>query len=475
MIDRREFLRLSAAGAALGLGVACSPSSPQQDRRKAADFALEAIESDIDLGGRTVRTWAYGNQVPGKEIRLRKGERLRAEVANKLPTDTTIHWHGIALRNDMDGVPVLTQPPILSGQQFVYDFVVPDAGTYFYHSHVGTQLDRGLYGALIVEDPDERADYDDELIVMLDDWIDGTGTNPDQVLTDLKKSGMDDMPMMGQDAGVTPTSPLGADGGDVKVYPYYLVNGRVNADPQVVNYRAGQRVRLRIINAGSDTAFRVGVANTPLTVTHTDGYPVVARQTNSVIIGMGERVDATITIGSSVPLIAAAEGKNGYAQLNIRVEGARSRVNVANFVAALRNSTTLDTAQLPASPGVRLAQRDPDHTIDLRLAGPVNGYNWPITGKLYNPPNDGYPVAPGQRLRIRYINESMMFHPMHLHGHTFQVKGPGGSATRKDTVLVPPMQTVETIFDTNNAGRWLIHCHNTYHLESGMATFIYYT
>ena len=121
----------------------------------------------------------------------------------------------------------------------------------------------------------------------------------------------------------------------------------------------------------------------------------------------------------------------------------------------------------------------PAQIIDMRLAGPVNGYNWTINGKLYDPPNDGYAVTRGQRVRIRFINESKMFHPMHLHGHTFQVMGPDGGndprpLARKDTVLVAPLHTVEIDFDTDNPGRWITHCHNTYHLEAGMATFIEY-
>ena len=113
--------------------------------------------------------------------------------------------------------------------------------------------------------------------------------------------------------------------------------------------------------------------------------------------------------------------------------------------------------------------RDPSETLELRLAGPVNGYNWTIDGKLYDPPNNGLGVTSGQRVRIRYINESKMFHPMHLHGVTSQVLRRNGPAARKDTVLVPPLATVEIDFDTDNPGRWITHCHNTYHLESGMA------
>ena len=112
--------------------------------------------------------------------------------------------------------------------------------------------------------------------------------------------------------------------------------------------------------------------------------------------------------------------------------------------------------------------------IEARLSGPVNGYTWPINGKLYDPPRDGIPVKANQRVRVRLINESMMFHPIHLHGHTFQVMRPDGVRARKDTVLVPPKQTVEVDFDTDNPGKWITHCHNTYHLEAGMGTFITY-
>ena len=442
--------------------------------RKAVDVALTAGETDLRVGGLQWRTWAYDGQVPAREIRLRKGQTLRAAVTNNLPADTSVHWHGLAIPNPMDGVPPLTQQPIAAGQRFTYEFVVPDSGTYWFHSHVGTQLDRGLYGPLIIEDPDERADYDDELALVLDDWIDGTGTNPDKVFEQLQKTGMPSMGPMGGDAGVTPTTPLGDDGGDV-TYPYYLINGRIPGDPQTVDYRAGQRVRLRIINAGSDTAFRVGVPNTKMTVTHTDGFPVIARDTDSVVLGMGERVDATVTVNSSVPVIAAAERKDGYAQLNLRANGTPSNVNVEQFVTTLRNSQPLDTATLSAAPEVQLPQRKPDQTFDLRLAGPVPPYTWTINGQVYDPTKDGLPVKPGQRVQVRYINESKMFHPMHLHGHTFQVMSNGRPMARKDTVLVPPLATVDTVFDANNPGKWIDHCHNTYHLESGMAVYFTYT
>lgn len=316
MINRRGFLALTAAGTVAGVAGACSTRTGNTSNVVVAD--MNARETDVDLGGLVVRTWTYTGTVPAKEIRLRKGQTLRSDVKNDLPQETTVHWHGLAIPNGMDGVPVLTQPAIAPGATFAYEFTVPDAGTYYIHSHVGTQLDRGMYGPLIIEDPADGADYDDELVVVLDDWIDGTGTNPDAVLANLQKAGM--KPTESGGPMVSPAMPLGADGGDV-TYPYFLINGRTTKDPQVEDYPAGHRVRLRIINAGADTAFRVAVPGTQLNVTHTDGFPVVAKRTDSVILGMGERVDANVTVGSSVPVIAAAEGKDGYARLNMRVEG----------------------------------------------------------------------------------------------------------------------------------------------------------
>ncbi len=185
----------------------CSSKTATPPASPAVEMDFEPAETEIDLGGVSVRTWAYNGRVPGTEIRIRKGETLRAAVSNKLPAETSVHWHGLAIVNDMDGVPPLTQSAIPSGEAFTYDFVVPDAGTYWYHSHVGTQLDRGLYGPLIIEDPNEKAAYDEELVVVLDDWIDGTGTNPDQVLANLRNKGM--KPMEPGGPSVSTTTPLG--------------------------------------------------------------------------------------------------------------------------------------------------------------------------------------------------------------------------------------------------------------------------
>src|SRR5919201_4224759 len=254
---RRSFI--AAAGlAAVGLAVdAYADHRPQQavgrlirtgDARERAPSSgrpdavqLLAAPAAVDLGGRVVKAWAFNGQLPGPELRLRVGQVLRVRLENRLPTATTVHWHGIALRNDMDGVPGITQPPVEPGQGFHYEFTVPDPGTYFYHPHVGLQVDRGLYGPLVVEDPAEPGRYDREAVLLLDDWTHGVGPSPEAIFASLQGGGMHHAGHAGghhhhgggEAATFDPTSPLGADAGDVH-HPLYLVNGRPPRDPAVL-------------------------------------------------------------------------------------------------------------------------------------------------------------------------------------------------------------------------------------------------
>ena len=191
---------------------------------------LTAASTQIDLAGTTASTCSYGT-IPGPAIRLSAGDTLRATVRNQLPADTSVHWHGLRLRNDMDGVPGATQAPIASGSDFAYDFIADQPGTYWFHPHVGPQLDRGLYGTLIVEDPHEPLSYDDEWVVVLDDWLDGVTGTPADVLKELSggmggmMSGSSSHMMMGTRSGL-----LGGDAGDV-AYPSSPTKGRPPAAP----------------------------------------------------------------------------------------------------------------------------------------------------------------------------------------------------------------------------------------------------
>ena len=501
-ITRRAVLRgtVGLAGvAALGSLASCSRSvgsvvGPGADAVTAAEAArrktggrlvtarLTPRPVILDLGGRTVTTWAYGDTAPGPLLRADAGDVLRVEVDNQLPVATSVHWHGVALRNDMDGVPGITQDPISAGAALRYEFTVPDPGTYFYHPHSGVQLDRGLYGVLVVDDPDEPGRYDAEWIVVLDDWVDGTGRTPDQVLTELQRAsgsdgsmgGMEGMDhgsmmggsMMGGMGGMQ--SPLLGGAGDID-YPHYLLNGRVPTEPVTLPAKPGQRVRVRFVNAGSDTAFRVAVGGHRMTVTHSDGFPVTPVSTDALLIGMGERFDVTLTVGDGVfPLVASAEGKSGRALAVIRTGGGRAPTADVR-VRELSGQVLLGTHLSPAS-AVRLDRRSTDRRHDLVLAGTMAPYRWTLNGKTF-PDAEPLQVVQGERVRLRFVNRSMMFHPMHVHGHTFALTQGGA---RKDTVIVRPMQALEVDLDADSPGQWATHCHNIYHAETGMMTTLSY-
>jgi len=290
-ISRRQFLTVAGSGAvalaglaacgSTSTGAAIGPASPQARateaarRRSGNTKTVNLVASPVvaDLAGQEAHTWAYAEGLAGPEIRLRRGDTLDAAVDNQLPEPTTIHWHGLAIDNAMDGVPDMTQKPIASGASFRYNFVVPDAGTYWYHSHHGLQLDRGLYGPLVVEDPTEPGVEVDQVLV-LDDWLDGIAGTPDEALANIRSS----MGSMGGGGGgmgsMKPmtSSLLGGDAGDI-TYPLHLINGRPPGDRATVMAPPGGKVRLRVINAGSDTSYRFAVGGHPLTVTASDGRP----------------------------------------------------------------------------------------------------------------------------------------------------------------------------------------------------------
>ncbi|MFJ9694823.1 multicopper oxidase family protein [Kitasatospora sp. NPDC101183] len=459
--------------------------------------ALTATESTVDLGGgRTVRTWTYGDRLPGQEVRAKAGETLALTLANHLPQPTSLHWHGLALRNDMDGAPGVTQAPIKPGASFDHRFALTHPGTYWFHPHSGAQQDRGLYAPLIVEDPKEPLAYDKEWVVVLDDWVDGVdGSTPDAVLAELAKgmggmggtggtdhSGHDmpGMPGMGGGGGTGPSrmlmgarsALLGGDAGDV-AHPFHLVNGRLPAAPETFAAKPGDRVRIRLINAGGDTAYRVALGGHELTVTHTDGFPVEPATTEALLLGMGERYDVLVTVKDGVfPLTALAEGKNATALAVLRTGGG------AAPDAAVRPSELdgrlLTADRLKAHPSVRLPARRPDRTVKLEMTGGMATADWAFNGRRYDPAQR-YPVAAGERVRLEFRNATQMWHPVHLHGHTFALPGGGsGDGPRKDTAIVLPGATLAVDFDADNPGLWMVHCHNVYHAETGMMTVLGY-
>ena len=514
-----------AAGIAGGLALtACGQNKPApsgSSRMAAAIAQAEAArphsgrtvtatltpqQTQVDLGGPTVRTLAYGNSIPGPVIRANIGDEVVVTVSNGLDHLTSVHWHGIALRNDMDGAEPAT-PDIAPGHDFTYRFSVPNSGTYWAHPHTGLDADTGLYLPVIVHDPTE-GNYDAEWIVVLDDWTDGIGKSPQQLYSELVNrheppqttsetttsttstttetssttSGTTSTETTSTSpttsasppsaAGVGTSDLLGGDAGDI-AYPYYLINGRIPASPTTFDAKPGQRIRIRIINTAADTTFRVALAGHAMTVTHTDGYPVVPTQVDALLIGMAERYDVTVTAADGLfPLVAVAEGKNGLARALLST-GSGSAPD-PQFQPGELTKRVGTVEMFTATTPVNLGRPDPNLNLPVALGGNMMQYDWTINRKSYDQTNPLH-VQQGQRPTITFDNTTMMYHPIHLHGHTFQViRADGSPGPRKDTVMVLPKQKLVAVLVADNPGTWVMHCHNIYHQVAGMMTRLDY-
>ena len=328
-----------------------------------------------------------------------------------------------------------------------------------------------------------------ESVLVLDDWLDGIdGASPEKTFRELSNGNamgaMGDMHgastgdtgSMGSSAGMGGRA--GGDGmgsmgdlGDV-VYPLHLVNGRPREDAMTVAAPAGARIRLRLINAASDTIYRVAVGGQVLVVTHLDGFPIEPVEVDTVSLSMGERVDVVVEPGSGVwPIVAVAEGKNASALAWLRTADSVMATPAVADRLAEHDRRVLDVGTARATEAVAFEPAAPDRTVNVRLTGSMMDYRWGIDGRVFG---DHQPlqIESGERVRLVFRNETMMVHPMHLHGHTFALAGERGA--RKDTVLVRPMQAASVDVVADNPGQWMLHCHNTYHLEAGMATELSY-
>lgn len=437
----------------------------------------EAAPMPWTFAGREVSTWGYDSVVPGPILRAKAGDLVEVVIANNLAEATSIHWHGLAISNPMDGVPGVTQPDIESGSEFTYRFVVPHPGSYWFHPHHGLQLERGLYAALIIDDPDEHVVSDGEYVIVLDDWLDGIDGTPDDEYERIRSAGMEmggmsgDMDHSAMDMASSPL--LGGDAGDAR-HTFQLINGRPIEDPATLEPipRAGDRVRLRVINASADTAYRVAVGGHRLTVTHADGFPVEPVEVDAFLIGMGERYDVTLVVSSGTwPVVAIAEGKDQRAGAVLRTVGSKPGATVV-FDAAELERRWLRYGDLVAHERARLTPTDDVTPIEVSLTGGMMMTDWGIDGKTYGA-HEPIEIEEGRWYSMKITNDTTMWHPVHIHGHTPQIgRSPGG--VRKDTVNILPGASTEMVFRADNPGQWMMHCHNAYHLEAGMATVLRY-
>ena len=437
---RREFLSL---GALALLPRAAAARTASKLRLAAHRQAL------VGSGNPHTAVWAFNGSVPGPELRFRQGERLRIEVENALAADTTVHWHGIRLPNAMDGVPGVTQEPIGKGGRFVYEFDLPDAGTFWYHPHLGSpeQVARGLYGALIVEEHEPPV-VDRDLVWVLSDWR----LDREARLVENFANPMD-------------ASHAGRIGNTV------TVNGAIRESFAV---RAGERIRLRLVNASNARIYGLEFeAHEPVLVA-LDGHPVAPRREPRIVLGPGMRADLILDCAgqpaSAHRVIDRFYGQRAYELLKIQYRDeaplrtsfpppprlAPNPVAVPDLARAERHRVVFGGGMMGALPSQR------EH----------RGLFWTVNGKPV-PEHAHHEVLltlkRGASYVLELVNETSWHHPIHLHGHVFRVLGADHWA---DSVLLDPDSRAEVAFVADNPGDWMLHCHVLEHQASGMMALV---
>jgi CopA family copper-resistance protein len=560
-LDRRTLLKL-AGGAGLTSLSSLLPAwaqsgssgvAPTLPTLSGADIALNVGHTPFSVGGRTGHAVTVNGTLPAPLLRLREGRTARLSVTNTLDEDTSIHWHGILLPFQMDGVPGVSFPGIRPRETFVYEFPVRQAGTFWYHSHSGLQEAMGHYGPIIIDPatPDPVA-YDREHVLILSDW---SFLHPHEILRRLKASpgyfnrqrttvagllsGDDRMGAeerrMWAGMRMDPRDIL-----DVSASTYtYLVNGHGPAENWTGLFQPGERVRLRIINAAAMTIFNVRIPGLPMTIVQADGENVRPVETDEFQISIAETYDVIVqpTEDRAFTIVAEAMDRSGMGRATLA-----PRLGMSADVPPLRaipNLTMRDMGMdmgsmagmsgmdhggmdhgsgamnmrdpslappnmavgvgvqsISPMPENRLSERptgleDVDHrvlvytdlvaltpnrdtrapsrTMQIHLTGNMERFMWGFDGRRFSELVEPIRFARNERVRVTLINDTMMSHPIHLHGHFFElVNGHPGNQPLKHTVNVAPGGRVSFDLTADNPGDWAFHCHMLMHMHAGM-------
>lgn len=504
------------------------------------DAMAEVVEYVFDIDyvtvnytGKDVKAMAVGGSIPAPTIEASVGDTLRVTFNNKMDVESSIHWHGILLPNDQDGVPHLNTPPIEAGGSFTYEFPVTHSGTYWYHSHTALQEQLGVYGGIVFHPrKKEHPSVDHDHVVVLSDWTD---ENPRTVLSNLKKDGdyyalkkgtvqsWNNVVRHGWKAAANRLRSSWARMGPMDIsdvgYDAFLANGK---HEDTVYSSPGETVLIRLINSAASTYFNVEFAGGLMTIVAADGPATEPLQVKRLRIAVAETYDlllrapeegsyelrATSEDGTGHTSVFIGSGKQFYApdipKPNLYLQDHRHSSEEKHSHAMMPTSqkkaefrkehsmdthgnskTTLKISDLPVKhmkdysrlvsrKDTSLPHGSPEREIKLELTGTMDGYIWSFNGKTLSQA-DKILIRRGENVRFILKNMTMMHHPLHLHGHFFRVlNGQGERSPLKHTVDVPAMGTVMIEFEANEDRDWFFHCHNLYHMMAGMARVISY-
>ncbi|MDZ4735099.1 MAG: multicopper oxidase family protein [Rhodospirillaceae bacterium] len=452
---------------------------------------LRAERRIIEVGGRAASVFALLNENGDHGLIFDRTEPFRVQLENRIGSPTLVHWHGLTPPWEQDGVPDQPLPALLEDETRLYDFPLREAGTYWMHSHLGLQEQALLAAPLIVRDPDEAAIDRQEVVIMLHDF---SFRPAEEILASLESGGH----MMAADGsmtsssdphaghemgnGVDPMAEMGETGSMMRhandiEFDAYLANDRTLDDPEIVSVERSGKIRLRIVNAAAATNFLVDTGSLPASLVAVDGRDVRPVAGTRFPVAISQRIDIDIIIpaaGGSFPILALREGDR--ARTGIVLATANATVSklsgladeAAGFLDLGLEQRLAATAPLP--------EQTADRNLTADLVGGMGDYRW---GLDLRDTDGGRPMEleRGERIEIAFRNRTGMSHPMHLHGHGFQIVAIGETrfaGARRDTVLVPPGSSVTIAFDADNPGRWMLHCHHLYHMAAGMMTTLNY-
>lgn len=480
-------MKLSRRG--LIAGAAVLPLFGGSLRAEQAPRLLTVSRRTLEVKGRAASVFSLtgADGKPGLELML--NERFRVKLVNDTDVETLIHWHGLTPPNAQDGVPMLSQPALMPGQSYDYDFANTRSGTHWMHSHVGLQEQQLLAAPLIVKETAEPLFDEQEHVILLHDF---TFRDPEEILAELTGGGgahaghamghsdgggMDHSAMGHGDSGSHGMSGMMAGMLNDVVYDAYLANDRTLDDPEVVQVEKGGQVRLRIINAAAASNMWIDLGQIEGELIAVDGNAIYPVKGSVFPLAIAQRADVRLRIpagGGAFPVLFRPEGVAARTGIVLSTAGAQ----IARVEGEGGMATALDLSQeLIYRAVAQLPQEPVNRTEMLMLTGGGADYSWGLNGKA-SMHDTIFTVRTGERISIMMHNMTGMSHPMHLHGHYFKVTAIGNTAIDgaiRDVVLVPPMQTVTVTFDADNPGNWAFHCHHAYHMNAGMMGVISYS